>query len=212
MRTLALVGATGRLGGHVLVEALQRGGWRVRALAREPVRLATRDGLAVVAGDVRDAAALAELLRGADAVVSCLGGARGAEPSDVVSAGMAALVRAISPAPRHLVAVAAAGILNGPDGGLRRDAPGYPAAFLPGSAQHLRAWETLAASVLPHTLVCPPDLVEGSRAQALQVLREVLPPGSKQVSMPALAAWMLDEVEAPAHVGYRVGINNDPGL
>ncbi|MEB3327690.1 MAG: NAD(P)H-binding protein [Candidatus Sericytochromatia bacterium] len=210
MQTLALVGATGRLGGHVLHEALRRGGWVVRALVREPAALPVREGLVVVRGDVRDATAVAALLQSADALVSCLGTRRGREAHEVLAEGMAILVRALAPGPVPLVAVASAGILDAPGGGLRRDAPGYPAAFRAGSAQHLQAWRTLGASGLPHTLVCPPELVEGPRDQPLQVLRDVLPPGPKRVSMPALAAWMLDEARRPAHAGHRVGINNGP--
>jgi hypothetical protein len=37
-----------------------------------------------------------------------------------------------------------------------------------------------------------------------------LPDGPLRVSMPALAAWMLGEAEAPAHVGQRVGLINRP--
>ncbi|MEB3221744.1 MAG: NAD(P)H-binding protein [Candidatus Sericytochromatia bacterium] len=204
------MGATGRLGGHVLAEALQRGGWHVKALAREPGRLAAHEGLTVVAGDVRDAEALAALAAGADAVISCLGARRGAGPEEVLPEGMATLVQALAGAPAHLVVVAVAGLLDAPEGGLRRDAAWYPAPFREGSGQHLRAWQVLQASGLPHTLVCPPDLVEGDRHQPLQVLRDMLPPGPKRVSMPALAAWMLDEVAQPAHAGHRVGISNVP--
>jgi putative NADH-flavin reductase len=210
MRTLALVGATGRLGGHVLREALQRGGWCVRALARDPEALPAREGLAVVRGDVRDPAAVAALVQHADVVVSCLGTRTGREHYEVLAEGMAALVEALAPRPVPLVVVASAGILDAPDGGLRRDAAGYPAAFRAGSAQHLRAWQMLGASRLTYTTVCPPDLVDGDRHQPLDVLRDVLPAGPKRVSMPALAAWMLDEAERPAHAGHRVGIVNRP--
>lgn len=211
MTTLALVGATGRLGGHVLREALGRG-WHVRALVRDAGRLPAGLEAAVepVGGSVRDPVAVAALVVGCSGLVSCLGARRGQEDYATLPEGMAAIVEAARAAAlRHLVVVASAGLLDAPGGGLRRDAPGYPAAFRTGSAAHLEAWRILQASGLSHTLVCPPELVEGERSQLLCVSRDLLPEGPRRVSMPALAAWMLDEWAAPAHAGCRVGLIND---
>lgn len=69
---IAVLGATGRTG-RLLVAELIRRGHTVRALVRDPGKLATTDGLRVVEGDSRDATALRALIDGADAVVSALG-------------------------------------------------------------------------------------------------------------------------------------------
>lgn len=206
---LTLIGATGRLGGHVLLEAIARG-HHVTVLVRDPIRLsALPQAVRVVTGDVCDASAVGDALAGAEGLISCLGTRRGQEPYDVLSRGMATLVAAAaSIGPIHVIAVASAGLLEAPEGGLRRDRAGYPAAFKASSAAHLAAAQLLATSGLPWTLVCPPELVEGAREQPLQWQRSVLPPGPLSVAMPALAAWMLDEAEAPAHLGQRVGLNN----
>jgi len=218
---LALLGATGRLGGHVLRAAIARG-HHVTVLVRDPARLpASPPPTRVVVGDVADPAAVADALRGAEAVISCLGTRRGQEPPELLAAAMANVVAAARPLaqgvvgaamarPTHVVVVAAAGLLDAPAGGLRRDRPGYPAAFVRGSAAHLAAFEVLAAGPLPWTLVCPPELVDGAPDQPLQWARDVLPNGPLRVSMPALAAWMLAEAEAPAHPGQRVGLINQP--
>lgn len=67
-RTLALTGATGFVGSHVLREAQLRG-WRVRAL----VRGNELDGVETVSGDLHDAAALAKLVAGSDCVLHVAG-------------------------------------------------------------------------------------------------------------------------------------------
>ncbi len=74
---LALLGVTGRTGGAVAELALERG-HDVVALARHPERLTlSHPRLQVVAGDAREAEAVARIVTGADAVVAALGPARG---------------------------------------------------------------------------------------------------------------------------------------
>lgn len=76
-RVVALTGATGFLGRHLL-DRLCRDGWRVRALARRPGALADAPRVSVVAGDLADRQALASLVDGAEVVVHCAGLTRGA--------------------------------------------------------------------------------------------------------------------------------------
>ena len=80
-RTIALFGATGTTGRHVLAQALDAG-HSVRALARRPESIETsHDRLTVIAGDVLDAAAVRETVRGADVVVSVFGQVKGSPPT-----------------------------------------------------------------------------------------------------------------------------------
>ncbi|PLW70692.1 NAD(P)-dependent oxidoreductase [Pseudohalioglobus lutimaris] len=72
-RTLALLGATGMVGGYLLEEALARG-HEVRALARTPAKLAAfSERITIVQGDAREQAVISELLRGSDVVINALG-------------------------------------------------------------------------------------------------------------------------------------------
>jgi len=92
-RTLALFGATGRTGRHVLAQALEAG-WSVRALARRPDSFEPHERLTVVAGDVLDADAVAETVEGADAVVSVFGQVKGS-PATLQTDGTRAIVTAM---------------------------------------------------------------------------------------------------------------------
>lgn len=72
-QTVALLGASGMVGGYLLREALARG-YTVRALARDPAKLDEfSDRITIVQGDARDQAVIQELLRGSDVVISALG-------------------------------------------------------------------------------------------------------------------------------------------
>ena len=82
---VALFGATGGTGSQFLQQALAAG-HEVRALARDPEKLpGDSPALSIVAGDVREATAVAKTIAGTDAVVSALGTRQGDDPIEAVS-------------------------------------------------------------------------------------------------------------------------------
>lgn len=66
---VALIGASGFVGKAVLNELLQKG-HRVTAIIRQPKELQEQNGLTVIAADATDADALANAIKGNDAVIS----------------------------------------------------------------------------------------------------------------------------------------------
>ncbi|MBC8037703.1 MAG: NAD(P)-dependent oxidoreductase [Rhizobiales bacterium] len=80
-KTIAVTGATGFAGRHAVGELLKRG-HRVSALVRDPARAGLPPGVGMVAGHLEDAAALATLVRGADAVVHLAGVIAAVHPED----------------------------------------------------------------------------------------------------------------------------------
>jgi putative NADH-flavin reductase len=113
---IAILGATGGIGGHVLDWALQAG-HPVHALARDPRALAPAPALTVTRGDTLDADAVARVVDGADAVVSALG-PRGAKTAGLLAGAASNMVRAMQKTgARRLVCVSAAGayIARDPD-------------------------------------------------------------------------------------------------
>lgn len=70
MSRVWVTGATGLLGSHVALAAVEAG-WRVRALVRNPASAdwLTARGVELVAGDLMDVASLRQAVRGCDAVV-----------------------------------------------------------------------------------------------------------------------------------------------
>ncbi len=199
----------------------------MRALARRPDALSDLAGaagprLTVVPGDARDAAAVAHLVGGADAVVSALGGGTTADPGTTrsdgvrnVAAALAARPATAEPGPRVLF-VAGGGILDaapGPDdppgaapAGLRQDRPGFPAVFRLVSAEHRRAWEAVRDTPLAWTAVCTGDIVPGERTGAYRHAADVMPEGGRRISVEDLADFLLAELRAGRYLRRRVGL------
>ena len=107
---LAIFGATGKTGRHLVEQALAAG-HSVTALARDPARLPqTHDRLTVVPGDVRDPAAVAQTIAGAEAVLSVLG-PTGSQPDFAVSRGTDHILAAMKVhGVRRLIISAGAGV------------------------------------------------------------------------------------------------------
>lgn len=92
---IAVIGATGRTGLHVVEQALARG-HHVTALARRPEVIALHDErLLTAAADVLDRAALEEPLSGSSAVVSTLGIGSSRAPTVLYSHGTANVLHAM---------------------------------------------------------------------------------------------------------------------
>ena len=70
--SVAVVGATGRVGKHVFQGALDRG-FKVRALVRNPDKLDAVGDATVIQGDISDPQRVRELVDGVDVVLSVLG-------------------------------------------------------------------------------------------------------------------------------------------
>lgn len=77
MARIAVLGATGHLGGHA-VTRLHADGHDVRAVVRSPERASLPEGVEVVRGDVTDPATLPAALTGVDGVLLALNG--GSDP------------------------------------------------------------------------------------------------------------------------------------
>lgn len=71
-KIIAITGATGFAGRHAVAELLLRG-HRLRALVRDPEKAGLATGVETVKGDLADAAALAQLVAGTDAVIHLAG-------------------------------------------------------------------------------------------------------------------------------------------
>jgi uncharacterized protein YbjT (DUF2867 family) len=96
--TLAVFGATGLTGGLVISQALAHG-HTVVALVRDPARLALQHPhLTVLGGNPVDPEDVARCLRGADAVVHCLGiGGKGdGRPTTLISSSVRTVLAAMT--------------------------------------------------------------------------------------------------------------------
>jgi uncharacterized protein len=205
---VALFGGTGRTGGLLLAGALSRG-HTVRLLARRPEAVVSQPGVEVIAGDLltNDGAEVAETIAGCDAVLAAIGSAALGAPGEAIGTGTAHIARSCRAlGVRRVVALAGGGILDGADGGLRRDRVGYPAVFLPVSGEHLRAWQALEAHDIDFTLVCTPDLTDQPATGVYRLVERFMPEGGKRISRADVANVMLDALERHRWPRGRVGL------
>ncbi len=105
---VAVLGATGRTGVHVVDRAV-RAGHEVTAVVRNSSAATMRHRSArVVEADVTNTSSLVDAIRGSDAVVSALGSASPRRPTTLYSASMTALLGAMNEVDvRRVVAVTA---------------------------------------------------------------------------------------------------------
>ncbi|MCK2219424.1 NAD(P)H-binding protein [Actinomadura sp. ATCC 31491] len=107
---LAVLGATGGIGGELVRQGLDRG-HEITAVVRDASRLAAevRDRVDVVEADVMDPAAVAPAVKGRDAVLSAMG-SRERGPTTVHSGSVAAITEAMRrTGVRRVLTVGAAG-------------------------------------------------------------------------------------------------------
>jgi putative NADH-flavin reductase len=202
---IALIGATGFVGSALLEELLRRG-HQVRALLRDPAKLAARTGLQARAVDVLADGDLAAQLDGVDAVVSAFNAGWG-NPNlhDDFLRGSDAIAAAARKAGVRLIAVGGAGSLFIAPGQQLVDSPAFPAEWKQGALAAREALNRLRAdtTALDWTFVSPAmHLAPGERTGRYRLGGEepVLDAkGESHISVADLAVAIVDELETPRH-------------
>jgi putative NADH-flavin reductase len=199
---IAIVGATGWLGGAVTREALQRG-HEVTAVGRHPDSLAELEGVATVSADGTDPASLADAIAGHDAVVVAVTDRTGPD-RDVIPAAARSVIEAAPKAGVARVAfVGGGGSLDSPGGGRYVDQPGFPEQY---KAEALAQGEALALfraapEELDWTYLSPPphNLEPGEKRGGYRAAAGDTPliaqDGESRITSGDLAAAMVDALE-----------------
>jgi putative NADH-flavin reductase len=197
---LAIFGATGRTGAHLVEQALAAG-HSVRALARDPSRLSTgQPELAVVRGDIRDADRVRETIAGQEAVLSVLGSTK--TDQEVLQVGARQIVDAMrQEGVRRLIVLTGAGVK------WPQDPPSVASVvFVPLlkllSPRVLRDAElavaTIVASDLDWTIVRAPRLGDGPRTGVYR--HGYIRTGFTAVARADVAAFMLQQLTDPRYI------------
>jgi putative NADH-flavin reductase len=195
---IAVLGASGRAGSEITKELASRG-HSVTAIARKPDAIPVADGVTGVQGDASDAATLAELIKGSDAVVSAL-------HFDVPAATLLSALKTAG-VPRLLVTGGAASLEVAP--GVRLiDTPEFPEewkVFAQGGITFLDALK--AEKDIDWTFFSPAAFIEETprlghyRLGTDQLV--VDDKGESRISFADYAIAMTDEVEQPKHSRAR---------
>ena len=201
MRVLVF-GASGATGQQLIAQGLERG-LSITAFVRNPSKLGnTHSGLRVVQGDVGDAAAVSNAVKGHDAVVSTLGVGTPLRHDPVVIDGVRFIVRSMAEwNVKRMVYMSFIGVSDS-----RADA-GFMVRYVARwpLRNEIRDHEIkeglVSGSALDWTIVRPPTLTNGPktgsyRAGADIAARSVLP----TLSRADVADCILRELSAGAHL------------
>ena len=211
---IALIGATGFVGSAVLEELLRRQ-HQVTALARNPGKLAARDGLTVVQADAQDATQVAKAVAGHDAVVNAYNpGWTVPVIHDQFLVGTRAIYAGVKQAGvKRLLVVGGAGSLFVAPGVQLVDTPNFPAEYKAGALAAREALNLIRSeTTLDWTFLSPPILLAPGERTGQYRLGTDAPlmngeaPGG--ISVADLAVAMVDELESPRHLQQRFTVAN----
>ncbi|WP_103105024.1 NAD(P)-dependent oxidoreductase [Brevibacillus reuszeri] len=203
---LSLFGATGRVGSHILANAL-KDGHEVTALIRSLDKLTDPPAghLRILAGNVLQEADAALAIRGADAVISALG----TDKSTTLSEGMPLIIKAMKQeGVSRIITVGTAGILQSrvsPEL-LRYQSSESRQKLTRAAEEHHKAYTLLEQSGLDWTIVCPTYLPDGIYTGSYRVEANYLPVDGAQISVPDTAEYTYKQLYSMENVRARVGI------
>lgn len=209
---ITVFGASGQVGKRIVRIALGKG-YEVRAFGRNINHLideeAGNKNLHAIRGFVFDEKDVFEAVKGADAVISALGGSfDGTDRSR--SLGMKNIVAQMQKAGvKRIVALGGMGILNADEQTLLIDTEHYPEIYLPVGREHQHAYEALQQSKLDWTFVCAPDIKDAEITGAFHTSANYPPqPNNFHINAGDLALFMVNEIGDSRFIQSRVGISN----
>jgi putative NADH-flavin reductase len=207
---IAVIGASGWLGGTVVREAVARG-HQVTAMARKIGKLPEGDGIADAQVDVTDAETLREAVAGHDAVVSAVTDRTGTDRA-IIPTSARTLIEALPEAGvTRLVFLGGGGTLEAAPGTRLVDLPDFPAEYRAEALAQAEALETLRrdGDALEWSYISPPPehLVPGPKHGGYRAAAGDAPltdaSGESRITSGDFAAAVVDELESPRFTGQR---------
>ncbi len=197
---LAILGATGRTGRRVVETAL----------VRESTPVVDMGPLRVIRGDAtRDVDAVAETVRGSDAVISALGRGQSFKPDGLIEQAARVLVSAMErEGVRRLVFTSAFGLGDSKDA-----VPMLPRLFTGTLLRRIYADKEageaiIRASTLDWTFVHPTGLTEGPLTGTYRAATELHLHGMPSISRADVAHCLLAQIDDPTFVRKTVLISS----
>ncbi|MED1470300.1 NAD(P)-dependent oxidoreductase [Bacillus salipaludis] len=203
---ICLFGATGRVGSIILANALSDQ-HDVQALVRNPDKLSLIEDsrLSMIEGNAFEESKIAQVIKGADVVISALN----TDGMSTLSDSIPLIIKNMkSEGIKRIVTIGTAGILQA------RSAPQLyrfqstesKRKTTRDAEEHLRAYLILKESGLEWTIVCPTYLPLGERIGQYRYEKDVLPENPSSISVFDTGDFAYQQMFRDEFVGFRVGL------
>jgi uncharacterized protein YbjT (DUF2867 family) len=194
---IAVFGATGRTGRHIVEQGLARG-HEVVALVRDPSLPTRHERLHPVQGDAREPEAVDRAISGADAVISVLALASSDREPEHSDATRAVIDAARRTGLRRIVVTANNDVFSD------REVSGEFAAH---AREHRRNRAALQESGLDWTIGAAPWVTDDPATGIYEAEVDARGPG-KRLATADLARFTLDALERDEWIGHIVGVSD----
>lgn len=212
---IVLLAAGGHVGSRVAHEAASRG-HAVTGIVRDPARVAAQAGVTIVQGDATDAASIATIARGADAILSTVGpnNAGGQSTDVIIQAAHAIIAGARLADVKRVIVLGGAGSLEVAQGVRAVDTPEFPDLWKANAlaqGEALDIFRSDEAQGLDWTYISPAAIIApGPRTGAYRVGAEEKmlfdAKGDSKISIDDYAVAMIDELESGKHIAKRITV------
>ncbi len=197
---LAILGATGGIGGHLLSWAVDAG-HPVHVLARQASAVPRRTGVTITEGDATDPVAVADVVASADAVLSALG-PRGAKTPGLLASAAAVVTQAmVKSGVRRLLGVSAAGaFITGDPAAHPLVKMILPRIFARPFADVREMERVVRSTELDWTLVRPTRLVNEPGTGGYRIRDQYPPPGLTKIARADVAQFMITALTTDSYL------------
>lgn len=207
---IAILGATGWIGSHILTEALSRN-HDVTAVVRDPSKISDKRAK-VIELDINANPDYAALLANSDVVIASIGGRTAGNHSIVANTAQALLSALKNTDSKRLIWVGGAGSLETSPGVTLVDSPDFPEEY---KAEAIAQGEALTVfrntdTSVSWTFVSPAaDIYPGGSEGPYRIGNDsffVDDQGKSRISVTDYAKALIDEAETSAHPKQRMSI------
>lgn len=202
-KKIAVIGASGKIGSKITAELLQRG-FSVTGIARNPDKISQQAGVTSAAGDFTNPAAMAEVLKGHDAIISAASFIPG-EAENLIESVRGSGVK------RYLMVGGAASLQTEPGGPKVIDTIDLPEAWKGPVMEGIRTLELLKkVDDVDWTFFSPAVMIgPGERTGSFRLGKEAVvkdAEGNSKISYDDYAIAMVDELEQANNIKGRFTI------
>jgi uncharacterized protein len=205
MLRILVLGATGRVGSHIVSLAL-RDKHIITALVRNPNKVKVdNENLHIIKGNVLEKQDIENAMKNVDVVISALN----TDGTNTLTKSMSLILDAMNKMNvKRIITVGTAGILQSRlmPSILRYQSSESKRKTTFAAQEHHNVYELLKKSDTDWTIVCPTYLPDGEYTGTYRIERSLLPKGGVEISVADTAEFTYQQIQCKEYLKSRVGI------